>query len=189
MAIRVSLQFRSVLVPILLPVALVGGCVAPAPTYAPPRPASAPVAQPAPPPAPSPAAIAPADWRDAPQTPGTWRWAMIAGRSTASYAAPGQSPLATLACDAAARATILWTNSAATGPEPLVVTTTSLRRVLTAGPVPTGGTAAALPAADPLLDAMAFSRGRFMLESGRSAPLYLPAWPELSRVIEDCRQG
>lgn len=170
----------------LLPVGLLAGCVAPAQPPAPapiaPPPAQAPVAAPA-----AAALPGPADWRDAPQTPGTWRWAMVAGRSTASYAAPGQPPFATLACDAATHSTILWTNAPVTGPAPLVVTTTGLRRVLTASPAPSGGAAVSLPAADPLLDAMAFSRGRFMLEMAGFAPLYLPAWPEVSRVIEDCR--
>ncbi|HEY6868243.1 MAG TPA: hypothetical protein VI199_00680 [Novosphingobium sp.] len=183
-AIRVSPQVLSG----LLPIGLLAACVAPAPS-----PASAPVAAaPVPPPAAAvvPAvASGPADWRDASQTPGAWRWGMTGGRSTASYAVPGRPPVATLACDLANRTTILWTSSAVAGPVPLVVTTTSLRRVLTASPVPTGGAAARLAAVDPLLDAMAFSRGRFMLESGGSAPLYLPAWPELSRVIEDCRSG
>jgi len=44
-----------------------------------------------------------------------------------------------------------------------------------------------LSARDPLLDAIAFSRGRFALEAAGLETLYLPAWPELSRVIEDCR--
>ena len=47
--------------------------------------------------------------------------------------------------------------------------------------------AVALPVGDPLLDAMAFSRGRFMVEARGWMPLYLPAWPEVARVIEDCR--
>lgn len=40
---------------------------------------------------------------------------------------------------------------------------------------------------DPLLDQMAFSRGRFTLEVAGLPALYLPSWPEVSRVIEDCR--
>ena len=44
-----------------------------------------------------------------------------------------------------------------------------------------------LPAHDSLLDAIAFSRGRFMIEVMGEAPLFLPAWPEISRVIDDCR--
>jgi len=34
---------------------------------------------------------------------------------------------------------------------------------------------------------MAFSRGRFALETAGQETLYLPSWPEISRVVEDCR--
>jgi hypothetical protein len=44
-----------------------------------------------------------------------------------------------------------------------------------------------IPARDPLLDAMAFSKGRFAVEVTGGAPLYVPAYPEVTRVIEDCR--
>ncbi|MDE2619184.1 MAG: hypothetical protein KGL54_03365 [Sphingomonadales bacterium] len=161
---------------------LLGGCVGPtgAPPPAPPPsvPRPAPTAQPATPP--------PADWRDAPQTAGTWRWSAATGRSTASYGLPAASPVASLSCTSPGE-TILWTSSEAAGPVPLVVTTTSTRRLLTAEPVAGGGVAVLLPARDPLLDAMAFSRGRFMIEVAGFPALYLPAWPEVSRVIEDCR--
>ena len=38
-----------------------------------------------------------------------------------------------------------------------------------------------------LLDAMAFSSGRFAVDLPGRSVLYLPSWPEVSRVIEDCR--
>ena len=44
-----------------------------------------------------------------------------------------------------------------------------------------------LSAHDPLLDAMAFSRGRFMVSGGTGAVLAVPSWPEAARAIEDCR--
>jgi hypothetical protein len=34
---------------------------------------------------------------------------------------------------------------------------------------------------------MAFSKGRFAIEAGSAPPLYLPSWPEVTRVVEDCR--
>ncbi len=41
---------------------------------------------------------------------------------------------------------------------------------------------------DRLLDAIAFSRGRFIISGGgRSSPLVAPASPEAARSIEDCR--
>ena len=45
----------------------------------------------------------------------------------------------------------------------------------------------ALPARDPLLDAMAVTRGRFAVETEGMPTLYLPPWAEVTRVIEDCR--
>ena len=39
----------------------------------------------------------------------------------------------------------------------------------------------------PLLDAMAITRGRFAVEVEGEPGLYVPAWAEVTRVIEDCR--
>lgn len=41
--------------------------------------------------------------------------------------------------------------------------------------------------ADPLLDAIATSRGRLGFASGGESALVVPAWAEVARVIEDCR--
>ena len=40
---------------------------------------------------------------------------------------------------------------------------------------------------DPLLDALAFSRGRFAVAVSPQPALVVPAWAEPARVIEDCR--
>ncbi|MDX1704632.1 MAG: hypothetical protein R3235_10110, partial [Altererythrobacter ishigakiensis] len=61
-------------------------------------------------------------------------------------------------------------------------------RLLNASEVPGYGLVAAnLPANDPLLDAMAITKGRFAIEVEGMEPLYIPAWAEVTRVIEDCR--
>lgn len=44
-----------------------------------------------------------------------------------------------------------------------------------------------VPAADPVLDQMAFSRGRFLVTAEDGTSLVVPAWPEFARVVEDCR--
>jgi hypothetical protein len=49
------------------------------------------------------------------------------------------------------------------------------------------GVTVTLPARAPVLDAMAYSRGRFVVEVAGLTPSYLPAWPEVARVVEDCR--
>ena len=40
---------------------------------------------------------------------------------------------------------------------------------------------------EPQLDAIAFSRGTFLVSIKGAADLVLPAWPEVARVVEDCR--
>jgi len=74
---------------------------------------------------------------------------------------------------------------AATGP--LTFRTTSEARTVQAAPGALGLTAR-VSADDPLLDALAFSRGRFTVEAPGAAALIVPTWPELARVIEDCRR-
>ena len=163
----------------LILLALAGGC-APATK----RPVAPPVAAA---PAPVAARPAPADWRDRPATPGLWTYAADERGSVAKFGQPGADAIAVLRCDVRQRR--LFLSLAGTGAPPVTVRTSSMTRELLTGA--TGGRppyhAALLPAADPLLDAIAFSRGRFALEESGAAPLALPAWAELGRVIEDCR--
>lgn len=168
---------------------LLAGCVAPA--KAPP-----PVAAPAPPPAPvqhapipAPLPEPPRDWRDAPATPGEWRWSMEGRRSIARFSQPGQPPIAWLICDQAAKRVLLGHSGAGDTHIPMAVATTTGRRPLLSEPLASapGEVDAVLRPDDPVLDAIAFTRGRFLLEVQGQPPLYLPSWPELSRVIEDCR--
>ena len=101
---------------------------------------------------------------------------------------PGQ-PLLSLRCERTAGLIRLRRAGAATGPLPLTITTTSARRSFTVAPeqAEPPAVALAIPARDPILDAMVFSRGRFMIEVPGLPTLYLPAWPEVARVVEDCR--
>lgn len=70
---------------------------------------------------------------------------------------------------------------------PAAITTSAQQRPLSASPYGAESLAIALPVRDSLLDAMAFSRGRFVLEVNGLSTLALPAWAEVGRVIEDCR--
>jgi hypothetical protein len=135
---------------------------------------------PAPPPAPPPPQAS--DWRQAPITPGNWTWGMEDGRSVARFA----EDALVLRCETGGGAITLQRAGHATAPEPLTITTTSAARTFTASPR-AGALVVTLPPRDPLLDAMTFSRGRFMVEAPGLTPLYAPSWPEISRVIEDCR--
>lgn len=161
----------------------VAGCVAP-----PPRPAPAPqvVALPAPPLA-APAALGD-DWRDWPLTPGTWRY--LAG--SARFGEAEALPTLSLACDRATRIVTL-SRPGVSGEPVLTIRTTSATRALTATAMtrpdswPPTALEVRLAATDPLLDAMAFSRGRFTVEQPGKPPLVIPAYAEIGRVIEDCR--
>lgn len=158
----------------LAPLLLLAGCASePAPPPPPPKP----VAKPAPPPPP-----APENWMDAPRTPGDWSYRA----GTAVYGLPGAAPVFTFACDRLNGRIALRRTGSASGPVPMRVLTETATRLLDA--IPAGGTlSVTLPARDPLLDAMAFSKGRFGIEVPGTATLYLPSWTEVSRVIEDCR--
>lgn len=138
---------------------------APAPDRAPPvRQAPQPPAQA--PAGPPPSETGSADWRDLPLAPGDWSYES----GTARYS--GFS----LRCDAG-RGQVVLSLAGASGP--LRLRTTYGERILAPG--------GALPATDPLLDDMAFSRGRFTVGAGDATTLVLPAWPEPARVVEDCR--
>lgn len=142
----------------------------------------------------SPAPARTADnWTDAPQTPGDWQLALLPTGSTATFRTPDGQALFTLACTLHGRS-IALTRHTAPSAEPLTqglmqVHTQTHDRILTATAVNGDGGAigTSLAASDPLFDAMAVTRGRFAVEVEGSDPLYLPAWAEVTRVIEDCR--
>ncbi|MEQ5786283.1 hypothetical protein J3454_00090 [Erythrobacter sp. NFXS35] len=157
---------------------------APAPV---PSPAPSPVARPAPAPAPvpPPPVQAPAtdNWMDAPATPGTWRYIAEDGSSVAEFLSPDNERLAAISC-AYGREVFVAVYGASAGPITIRTETATRTQVASlSGMV----TRTLMAPGDPLLDAMALSKGRFAIEAGGQPPLYLPAWAEVSRVIEDCR--
>ncbi len=165
----------------------VSACVPPPVERAPSRrPAPALASPPPPAPAPKPAPLA-GDWRDWPLTPGTWKYERDARGTRAMFGVAGSDARLVLRCDLPARRFFLSRVGQATGP--LTIRTTSATRAV---PVrPTGGAlpyVAAEPGArDPLLDAMAFSRGRFVIEQAGAETLVVPNYAEIGRVIADCR--
>lgn len=161
---------------------------APAPVLPPPPPkvAHTPPPRPSLPPRPALPPLGPrVDWRDAPITPGDWRWTMAGGQSVARFA----DGLLVLRCDRARKAVTLVRRGTADLPVPMTVITSSLNRPLSGTPQPgtDPGLVVTLPSNDPLLDALAFSRGRFAVETMGLPTLYVPSWAEVGRVIEDCR--
>jgi len=148
-----------------------------------PAPAPSPTVRPQPRPAPLPPPSV--DWREHGRSPGDWAWSMEDGHSTARFAGGAL----TFSCDRIARTVTMTRAGAAQAPVAMTVLTSSQTRPLTGEPVagPPAALAVTFPARDPLLDAMAFSRGHFAVETAGLETLYPPSWPEIARVIEDCR--
>ncbi len=170
-----------VLAPLAL-LAVIGGCVAPRPSAPPPPPV---VATPRPVPLPAPPPVA--DWRDMPYSPGTWTYRRDPRGSIALFGPVGADAAMTLRCDVGARQIFL--SRAGSAVAPLTIRTSSAARSLAVQPV--GGAtpyvAVALAPNDPILEAMAFSRGRFVVSQPGMPTLVLPSWAEVGRVAEDCR--
>jgi hypothetical protein len=167
--------------------ALLASCASPPP---PPPPRSIPRPQPTyRPPNPPPQARPAPDWRDRPITSGDWRWSRIGGASSARFGEGPGGAILEFRCDRAANAVLLIRSGFVDGPTPVTITTTSTARPLTGQPLagPQPALVVVLPARDPLLDSIVFSRGRFAVEARGLAPIYAPTWPEIARVIEDCR--
>lgn len=152
-----------------------------------PAPAPKPMPAPAPPPTPPPPPLprTDVDWRQARITPGDWQWSNAGGQSVARFA----EGLLILACNRATRKITLIRSGRGSGLVAMTVHTASTTRPLTgsAHPGPPPAITVTFRANDPLLDAMAFSRGRFAVETAGQPTLYVPSWPKVSRVIEDCR--
>jgi hypothetical protein len=171
-------------------IGLVFGCAAtlaacasrPEPAAAPPL-APTPIRTPPPTP-PRPVPPAAAAWLDAPLAPGDWSHDIQGGVSTALYG-PDGSPSFVVRCEPGRQ--ISLTRTAPSAAASLAIRTSSAAWTLPARAAGAGGTIALVPASDPLLDAIVFSRGRFAVEAAGQGMLIVPTWPEPARVIEDCR--
>ena len=106
-----------------------------------------------------------------PIAPGQWSYVVTATRSEARY-----DGYLAIRCDRATRTVTVMRPGVAPGVLTIISDTTTRN-------LPVGGR---LLASDPILDAIAFSRGRFIV-SGGGATLAIPSWPEAARSIEDCR--
>jgi hypothetical protein len=161
-----------------------------------PPPASGPAPAPTRPPAPAQQPVTPppqptySNWMDAPQTPGDWFYIPQQGASIAAFGPAERQPLFALRCDVASRTISVGRTSASPMAQPMTIRTETATRAFSANP--TQGSverlvATSLPAGETFLDAIAFSKGRFAVEVAGEPTLYLPSWPEITRVIEDCR--
>jgi hypothetical protein len=155
----------------------------------PPKPASATVAA-APKPASSPVSLSD-NWQDAPRSIGDWVYRRDSRGSVALFGPNGADASFIIRCDGAARR--IYLSRAGVFPEDdsgmmTIRASTGLKSfaIKNNGDTP-AYVAATLPVNEPQLDAMAYSRGRFLVSVKGAADLVIPSWPEIARVIEDCR--
>lgn len=164
----------------LLPMVVLTNCVAP--TVRTPPPAPPPPVTIAPPPVTTP----PGPPDDTGVEPGLWTYAATSTGSAARFGVTPQSAILAIQCDRATRAISLMVSRSTQGTAGAVTlrASTMVRSVAAEG----NGTFAVvrLAARDPILDALAFSRGRFGIAIDGVERAY-PAWPEFTRVVEDCR--
>ncbi|MBX7502454.1 hypothetical protein K3181_13485 [Qipengyuania sp. YG27] len=165
----------------------IAACV-PAPDSTPaPTPTPTPVASA---PAPTPAAPPPAkNWIDNPRTPGDWSYRAEADGGIALYGERASEARFSVDCDRGSGRVTLTRSGSGSAPAAMTIRTETVDRTLAAQATSTQlpSVRATLAASDPLLDAMAITRGRFAVETPGLSTLYLPPWAELTRVIEDCR--
>ena len=165
-------------------VLFLSACSAPPPPPAP---------QPAP--APQPVVVAPpqpqrpsAEWTDWPLAAGDWVYRRDERGSIALFGPSGQNATVTLRCDTQRRRVYLAREGAGPGGR-LVVRSSSAMKEFAASP--TGATPAYLATeimpTDPILDAMALSRGRIAIETDGRPAIAIPSWAEITRIVEDCR--
>ena len=172
---------------ILLPLMALAACVPSKPA-----PAPAPQSKPqlvAPPVIEAPRPVRPAgEWIDWPIEPGTWVYRTDARGSLALFGPAGADATMTLRCDKG-RGRIFLSVAGAGSEGSMVIRTSSALKSLAAIPsanMPPYVVAEILPG-DAILDAIAYSRGRFAIEVNGLRPMAIPNWAEIGRVIEDCR--
>lgn len=166
------------LAPVLALSFTLASCVAPPVEV--PRPAPRPAA---PPPLPAPQVSS--DWTDWPATAGDWRYVAEQGGTIARFGPVGGATILSIRCDTASRRIVVTRSDGATGTALTVRTSFGVAQ----WPAQAGsaGIVATRAANDAALDQIAFSRGRFVVETEDAPTLVLPAWAEVARVIEDCR--
>ncbi len=159
-------------------------------------PQPAPVPQPRPQPAPPPVvqAVQPppqqqsADWLDWPLESGTWAYRADERGSLALFGPAGANATVTMRCDKPRERIFLSVAGNRASGNFTIRTSSTLKSFASAqASSEPPYVAVEIVPTDPILDAIAFSRGRFAIEVAGLRSMALPNWSEIANVIEDCR--
>jgi hypothetical protein len=127
------------------------------------------------------------DFSTAAVAPGSWSYQALPGGSEARFVDATGTARLVLHCTKATRQVSISHASGVPAASLSVWTSSASRNLPVRFEANAMRVTAELPASDPLLDAIAFSRGRLAVTMAGGSPLVVPAWPEAARTIEDCR--
>jgi hypothetical protein len=128
-----------------------------------------------------------ADLTTTPTLPGEWTYGQSADGSEAVYKDANATPQLWLLCTRVTREVSVARPAAAAASVINIWTSTTSQSLPATYNAATGRVSISKYAFEPLFDAMAFSRGRIGVSVGTDAPVVVPSWEEVARVIEDCR--
>lgn len=118
---------------------------------------------------------------------GNWTYVATNDGSEATFANSGGFPQLLVHCTRATRRVNIAKPASAAAQFIDVWTSSQTRRLPATFNPATGKLTIELDASDSLLDALSNSRGRLGFTAAPEPPLVVPAWPEVARVVEDCR--
>jgi hypothetical protein len=118
---------------------------------------------------------------------GQWTYNTAGDGSEARFADAAGTTQLSVHCTRATRRVTIAKAASAASPLLNVWTSAQTRSIPVSYNPATGQLSADLQAYDTLLDNMVMSRGRIGFTVGPQPPLVVPPWPEIARVVEDCR--
>jgi hypothetical protein len=118
---------------------------------------------------------------------GTWSYTPASDGSEAMFSNESGAPQLWVHCIRATRRVTISRAATASAPALNVWTSSLTKSVASSFSPTTGRLTIDLANFDPLLDAIAASRGRVGFTVGTQPSLVVPPWAEPVRVIEDCR--
>ena len=127
------------------------------------------------------------DFSNSPLLPGSWSYLAVPGGSNARFTDSTGTIRVSFGCNKASRGVTIARTSAAPAATLSIWTSTSSRSQPAMFEQGAQRVIATFNAQDTMLDAIAFSRGRFTVSMPGAPAFVIPTGPEPSRIIEDCR--
>jgi hypothetical protein len=118
---------------------------------------------------------------------GTWTYAPTSDGSAATFVDAASRTQLTIRCTRLSRQVTIAKPASAAAPFMWIWTSSQVKNVPATYDATSAQVSASFTAFDPLLDAIASSRGRIGFSTSGLAALVVPPWADVGRVIEDCR--